>query len=90
MKPFFLASCVALGTLFVALRLCDVITWHWAWVLSPFWAPEAVSWSLHGLVAALEWWAYRKEIPEERKARLQRERAEEILQAILRGEHRQL
>ncbi len=90
MKTFFLATRVALGTLFVALRLCDVISWHWAWVLAPFWGPEVASWTLRGLVALLEWWAYRKETPEERKARLQRERAEEIMRAVLRGEHRQL
>ena len=32
---------ISLGTLlcvaFVVLKLCDVITWSWLWVLSPVW-----------------------------------------------------
>ena len=32
---------IGLGTLlcvaFVVLKLCDVITWSWLWVLSPVW-----------------------------------------------------
>lgn len=26
-----------LGVLFVALKLCNVITWSWWWVTAPFW-----------------------------------------------------
>ncbi len=29
--------CGALTILFVALKLTDVITWSWFWVLSPLW-----------------------------------------------------
>lgn len=28
-----------LGLAFIILRLCNVITWSWWWVLAPFWAP---------------------------------------------------
>lgn len=26
-----------LGLIFITLKLCNVITWSWLWVLSPFW-----------------------------------------------------
>ena len=28
-----------LGIVFIVLKLCNVITWSWLWVLSPFWIP---------------------------------------------------
>ena len=28
--------------LFIALKLCGVITWSWVWVLSPFWIGIAI------------------------------------------------
>ena len=28
-----------LGLIFIVLKLLDVITWSWLWVLSPFWIP---------------------------------------------------
>ena len=28
--------------LFVGLKLCEIITWSWWWVLSPAWLPAAV------------------------------------------------
>lgn len=28
---------ILLTILFVGLKLCDVITWIWGWVVSPFW-----------------------------------------------------
>lgn len=31
-----------LGTAFVVLKLCGVISWSWLWVLSPFWIPFAI------------------------------------------------
>lgn len=31
-----------LGLAFIILRLCNVITWSWWWVLAPFWAPIAL------------------------------------------------
>lgn len=31
-----------LGVAFVVLKLCNVIDWEWAWVLSPFWIPLAI------------------------------------------------
>lgn len=31
-----------LGLTFIILRLCNVITWSWWWVLAPFWAPIAL------------------------------------------------
>lgn len=32
-----------LGTVFVVLKLCKVITWSWLWVTAPFWIPLAVA-----------------------------------------------
>ena len=31
--------CGLLTILFIALKLCDVITWSWLWVLAPVWIP---------------------------------------------------
>lgn len=31
-----------LGLLFVGLKLGNVITWSWLWVLAPFWVPFAL------------------------------------------------
>ena len=28
---------IALTVLFIALKLCGVITWSWVWVLAPLW-----------------------------------------------------
>ena len=28
-----------LGLVFIVLKLLDIITWSWLWVLSPFWIP---------------------------------------------------
>lgn len=32
----------ALGLLFIGLKLADIITWSWLWVLTPFWIVPAV------------------------------------------------
>ena len=32
----------ALTLLFIALRLCGVISWSWVWVLSPLWITMAL------------------------------------------------
>lgn len=31
-----------LGLVFIVLKLLDVITWSWLWVLSPFWIPFVI------------------------------------------------
>ena len=31
-----------LAVAFIVLKLCDVITWSWLWVLSPLWIPVAL------------------------------------------------
>ena len=31
-----------LGVAFVILKLCNIITWSWWWVLCPFWAGLAI------------------------------------------------
>lgn len=31
-----------LGIIFVVLKLCNVITWSWLWVTSPFWIPIGI------------------------------------------------
>lgn len=28
---------------FIILKLCNVITWSWVWVLSPLWIPIAIA-----------------------------------------------
>ncbi len=28
-----------IGIVFIILKLCNLITWSWIWVLAPFWAP---------------------------------------------------
>lgn len=33
--PFF----EILALIFIALKLCNVITWSWVWVLAPIWGP---------------------------------------------------
>lgn len=34
--------CGLLTILFIALKLTDVITWSWWWVLAPMWIPFAI------------------------------------------------
>lgn len=31
-----------LGLVFIVLKLLNVITWSWLWVLSPFWIPFVI------------------------------------------------
>lgn len=38
-----------LTVLFVGLKLCNVITWSWVWVLSPLW----ISWTLGIIILAI-------------------------------------
>lgn len=35
--------CDLLAVLFIALKLCKVISWSWLWVLSPIWIPFAIA-----------------------------------------------
>lgn len=50
---------MALGLLFVGLKLSGVIAWSWLWVLAPFWIGFAVAgalllvWLLLAILAAL-------------------------------------
>lgn len=32
-----------LAVSFITLRLCNVITWPWVWVLAPIWLPETTA-----------------------------------------------
>lgn len=34
--------CSLLTIAFIVLKLCNVITWSWWWVLSPLWIPTAL------------------------------------------------
>ena len=45
--------CTLLTVLFVGLRLCNVITWSWWWVLSPLWLPWAVAFVAMGLLGTV-------------------------------------
>lgn len=67
---------------FIVLKLCNVITWPWLWVLSPAWIPLAfVALILVGcggvwLVAStVVRWSEWKMTPEERARERERERA---------------
>lgn len=31
-----------LGLIFITLKLCNIITWSWWWVLAPLWGPVAL------------------------------------------------
>lgn len=44
-----------LGTVFIVLKLCKVITWSWLWVTAPFWIPLAIAVVLYliGLIIEL-------------------------------------
>lgn len=51
---------------FIVLKLCDVITWSWWWVLSPVWISAAIGLAIFvivlvavGLVAAYINWSTR-------------------------------
>lgn len=41
-----------LGLIFITLKLCEVITWSWIWVLTPFWI-GVVSWLLALIVISI-------------------------------------
>lgn len=47
--------CGLLTIAFIVLKLCNVITWSWVWVLSPLW----ISFALWGLIILVIWWASR-------------------------------
>lgn len=38
---------------FIVLKLCNVITWSWWWVLSPIWIPITISVVITGLILLL-------------------------------------
>lgn len=38
---------------FIILKLCNVITWSWWWVLSPIWIPIAILVVITGLILLL-------------------------------------
>lgn len=38
---------------FIILKLCNVITWSWWWVLSPVWLPIAISVVVYGIILLL-------------------------------------
>lgn len=48
----------ALTLLFIALKLCGVISWSWWWVLAPLWMPIALVLLILvvGLVGVLIWY----------------------------------
>ena len=35
--------CGLLTVAFIVLKLCNVITWSWVWVLAPLWIPAAIA-----------------------------------------------
>ena len=45
--------CTLLTVLFVGLKLCHVIEWHWAWVLAPLWGPFAIAFVVMGALGTI-------------------------------------
>ena len=45
--------CGLLAIVFIVLKLCNVITWSWGWVLAPLWAPLATAVLCYVIVAAV-------------------------------------
>lgn len=43
-----------LAILFIALKLCHVVTWSWWWILAPIWIPFGIG-ALILLVALVVW-----------------------------------
>lgn len=35
--------CGLLTVAFIVLKLCNVISWSWVWVLAPLWIPAAIA-----------------------------------------------
>lgn len=44
-----------LGTVFIVLKLCKVITWSWLWVTAPFWIPLAIAGVLYLIGLIMKW-----------------------------------
>lgn len=40
--PFLVIVSWVLAIVFMVLKLCKVIDWHWAWVFSPLWIRYAI------------------------------------------------
>lgn len=47
--------CDLLAVLFIALKLCKVISWNWLWVLSPIWIPLALAAVICVIVLIASW-----------------------------------
>jgi hypothetical protein len=47
--------CDLLAVLFIALKLCKVISWSWLWVLSPIWIPLALSIVIYVIILIASW-----------------------------------
>lgn len=45
-----------IGTAFVVLKLCGVITWSWWWVTCPFWGGLVLAMILVGVILWVEVW----------------------------------
>lgn len=50
-----LGFCDLLAVLFIALKLCKVISWNWLWVLSPIWIPLALAAVICVIVLIASW-----------------------------------
>lgn len=49
-----LSFCKILTIVFITLKLCNVISWSWLWVLSPLWIGFAVVFVAIVIKAAIE------------------------------------
>lgn len=45
---------VVIGTVFIILKLCNVIDWSWVWVLSPLWISAGFWMILYLIVLVIE------------------------------------
>lgn len=48
--PFLVIVSWVLAIVFMVLKLCKVIDWHWAWVVSPLWIRWAISFVCHTIL----------------------------------------
>ncbi len=44
-----------LGIVFIVLKLCNVITWSWWWVLAPFWIPACIGLLILAVMLVAMW-----------------------------------
>jgi len=47
--------CGLLAIVFITLKLCGVVTWSWAWILTPLWIGPAIIVAILGTIFVTVW-----------------------------------